>query len=279
MRIAKFPMLVGALALGAVGCATNDGGPTTTTIPPIAFVRYINAVPDTLNTTVRWVDYLEFTPQTFINVPYRGVGQGLYQGLKAGSRHFTIFTADVVNYSVAGNTAVMADVTANFEANKYYTILLTGYARAGSAPAKTVKIIEDVIPAQTANVQVRALNPGLGQGALDFHIVATTTTPITTPTFSAVAEGTYSAYTSFAPAAFATRTAAAGGSTVLASTSAPTGTAGTTSADPIWGGTVGGSIITAIAFPASVPGSLAAASASPSVVYTVDKLPPRTTSP
>ena len=279
MRIAKFPMLVAALALGAVGCATNDGGPTTTTIPPVAFVRYINAVPDTLNTTVRWVDYLEFTPQTFSNVPYRGVGQGLYQGLKAGSRHFTIFTADAVTFSVAGNTAVMADVTANFEANKYYTILLTGYARAGSAPAKTVKIIEDVIPAQTANVQVRALNPGLGQGALDFHFVATTTTPITTPTFSAVAEGTYSAYASIAPAAFAVRTAAAGSATVLASTAAQAGTLGTTTADPIGGATVGGSIITAIAFPASVTGSLAVASASPSVVYVVDKQPPRTTSP
>jgi hypothetical protein len=279
MRISKFPMLVAVLALGAVGCATNDGGPTTTTIPPVAFVRFINAVPDTLNATVRWVDYLEFTPQTFVNVPYRGVGQGLYQGLKAGSRHFTIFTADVVNFSVAGNTAVLGDVTANFEANKYYTILLTGYARAGSAPAKTVKIIEDVLPAQGTNVSIRALNPGLGQGALDFHIVATTTTPITTPTFSAVAEGAYSAYASIAPAAFAVRTAAAGSATVLASTNAPAGVAGTTSADPIGGATVGGSIITAIAFPAAVSGSLAAASASPSVVYVVDKQPPRTTSP
>ncbi len=276
MRISKFPMLVAVLALGAVGCATDDGGPTTTTVPPVAFVRYINAVPDTLNTTVRWVDYLEFTPQTFVNVAYRGVGQGLYQGLKAGSRHFKIFTADVVNFSTAGNTAVLADVTSSFEANKYYTILLTGFARGNG---QSVKIIEDVLPAQGTNVMVRALNPGLGQGAIDVHIVATTSTAIGTPTFSAVAEKAYSAYTSLAPAAFAVRFAAAGSATVLGSTAAPAGVAGTTSADPIGGATVGGSIITAIAFPASVAGSAAAAAATPTVIYVVDKQPARTTSP
>ena len=86
MRIIRFPMLVAVFALGAVGCSTDDGGPTTTTIPPVAHVRYINALPDTMNTTVRWVDYLEFTPQTFVNVAYRGVGQGLYQGRRIPSK-------------------------------------------------------------------------------------------------------------------------------------------------------------------------------------------------
>lgn len=193
MRISRFPMLGVVLALGAVGCATDDGGPTTTTIPPVAYVRYINALPDTMNTTIRWVDYLEFTPQTFVNVAYRGVGQGLYQGLKAGSRHFKVFNADVVNFTTAGNTSVLADETITFEANKYYTILHTGYARTGS---KKIVVFEDVIPAPGSNVALRVLNANTGLGAIDAYKLATATDPIAgSPTLAAVAEQKFSAYT------------------------------------------------------------------------------------
>lgn len=285
MRISRFPMLGAVLALGAVGCATGDDGPTTTTVPPVAFVRYINALPDTMNTTVRWVDYLEYTPETFVNVPYRGVGQGLYQGLKAGSRHFKIFNADAVNFTIAGNTAVLADVTQSFDADKYYTILFTGYARNGSAK---VLIIEDVIPAPGSNISLRVLNANTGLGSVDAYSLATATTPIAgSPTLSAVAEQKYSAYTTFAPGAFALRVTAAGSTTAIAGTAAPLGTAGTTAVDPSGGATVAGTVITAIVFPAMVTGSMATASlgsafptaATPSVIYIVDKQPPRTTSP
>jgi len=277
MRISKFQLLLAALTLSAVGCATPDGKLTGTTVPPVAFVRYINALPDTMNTTVRWVDYLEFTPQTFANVPYRGVGQGLYQGLKAGSRHFKVFNADIVNFSTAGNTAVLADETISFEANKYYTILFTGYARTGS---KKIVVFEDVIPAPGSNVALRVLNANTGLGSIDAYKLATSADPISgTATVAAVAEQKYSSYVTIAPAAFAIRIAAAGSTTALASTTAPAGTIGTTTADPIGGATVAGSVITAMVFPASVTGSLAAAAAAPSVVYVVDKQPPRTTSP
>ena len=71
MRLSRFSLLA-ALLLGAVGCKEADLAPVVAKIPPLAFVRYINAVPDTLNTTVRWIDKVEFTPQTFTNVPFRG---------------------------------------------------------------------------------------------------------------------------------------------------------------------------------------------------------------
>ena len=45
------------------------------------------------------------------------------------------------------------------------------------------------------------------------------------------------------------------------------------------GATVGGSVLTAIAFPASVVGSPAAAAAAPSIVWYSDRQPPRTTTP
>ena len=280
MRISKIPMLVAALALGAVGCKTDNGALTANSIPALGYVRYINALPDTMNTTVRFVDYLEFTPQTFVNVAYRGIGQGLYQGIKPGARHFKIFNADVTNFSAAGNTAVLSDTTVTFEAGKYYTMVFTGYARNGT---KKVKVYEDVIPAPGANIAVRVLNPNTGLGSVDAYLVATTTTPIAgAPTFSAVAELAFSAYTQVAPAAagYAIRTTPAGNAaTILASTALPAGIVGTTSADPIAGSAVAGSVITAMVFPASVTGSTAAASAAPSIVYVADKQPPRTTSP
>jgi len=278
MRISKVPMLVAALALAAVGCSTDNGQPTANSIPPLAYVRYINALPDTMNTTVRWVDYIEFTPQTFANVAYRGIGQGLYQGLKAGSRHFKVFNSDAVNFSVAGNTAVLADETISFDAGKYYTIVMTGYARTGS---KKIKVYEDVIPSPGSNIAIRVFNANTGLGSIDAYKTAGASDAISgSPTFGAVAEQAFSAYTQVAPAAFAIRATAAGNAaTILASGAAPAGTAGTTSADPIGGGTVAGSVITAMVFPASVTGSMAVASATPSVIYVVDKQPPRTTSP
>lgn len=279
MRINKVPLLVAVLAVAAVGCSTDDGQPTSTGAkPPLAYVRYINALPDTQNTTVRWIDYIEYTPQTFVNVKYRDVGQGLYQGLKAGSRQFRIFNADAVDFSTAGNTAVLAEVTQSFEAGKYYTILFTGYARAGS---KSVKIVEDVLPSPGSNIALRVLNANTGLGSIDAYKVASTTTAISgSPTFSAVAAQAYSAYVTAAPGAFAIRATASGdAANILASTAAPSGTAGTTSADPIGGATVAGSVITAMVFPASVAGSKAASATTPSVVYVVDKQPPRTTSP
>jgi hypothetical protein len=279
MRINKVPLLVAVLAIAAVGCSTDDGQPTDTGAkPPLAYVRYVNALPDTQNTTVRWIDYLEYTPQTFVNVAYRGIGQGLYQGLKAGSRQFRIFNSDAVNFSTAGNTAVLADVTQSFEAGKYYTILFTGYARTGT---KAVKVIEDVLPSPGSNIAIRVLNANTGLGAIDAYKTVGAADAISgTPTFANVASQAYSSYVTAAPGAFAIRATAAGNAaTIHASAAAPAGTAGTTSADPIGGATVAGSVITAMVFPASVTGSAAAASAAPSVVYVIDKQPPRTTSP
>jgi hypothetical protein len=279
MRINKVPMLVAALAIAAVGCSTDDGQPTATAAkPPLAYVRYINALPDTQNTTVRFVDYIEFTPQTFVNVAYRGVGQGLYQGLKAGSRQFKIFNADAVNFSTAGNTAVLTEQTLSFEANKYYTILFTGYARNGS---KKILVFEDVFPAAGSNVAVRVLNANTGLGSVDGYKTAAVGDAISgAPAFAAVGEQKFSGYVTAAPGAFAIRATVAGdATTILASGAAPAGTAGTTSTDPIGGATVAGTVMTAMVFPASVSGSMAATAAAPSVVYVVDKQPPRTTSP
>jgi hypothetical protein len=183
-----------------------------------------------------------------------------------------------VNFSNAGNTAVLTEQTLSFEANKYYTILFTGYARNGS---KKIVVFEDVFPSPGSNIAIRVLNANTGLGSVDAYKTAAVGDAISgSPALAAVAEQKFSAYITAAPGAFAIRATAAGNAaTILASGAAPAGTAGTTAADPIGGATVAGTVMTAMVFPASVTGSMAAASTTPSVVYVVDKQPPRTTSP
>jgi hypothetical protein len=283
MRITRFA-LVGALLLGAAACQTDDGGPVTSKIPPLAFVRYINAVPDTNNLTVRWVDQLEFSPMTFVNVPFRGLGAGGYQGLEAGSRHFRVFTYDprLSGGNTDAVTAQMADTTFDFVAGQYYTILHLGYARTGQTPAQRVYILNDALPAANTLVSVRAIHAAIGVGAVDVFATAATGTALAglTPAFTNVAYNSTTAYANVAVSSFgAAQVAATGTTTSLAAGAAPAGVAGTTSADPIAGSTVAGSVLTAVAFPASVAGSPAASFATPGIVWYSDRQPPRTTTP
>ena len=279
MRLSRISVLGVAVAAMA-GCSDPSDAPTTPNTPPLAFVRYINAVPDTLNTTVRFIDQVAYSPISFANVAFRGLGQGNYQPTQAGARKFRVFTADVTNYSTAGNTQILVDTTLTFEAGKYYTLLHLGYARAGSTPKQRIVSITDALPTQGTSIAVRAIHAGLGIGAVDVYTTATTTSAITgTPLFANVAFQAVSPYATVAPAAFAAQVTAAGSTTALISTAAPNGTAGSTSVDPLGGATIAGSIITAIAFPASPtsPVSAGARFTTPGVVYYVDKQPPRTT--
>lgn len=262
-----------------VGCSEPNDGPTLQNLPPLAFVRYINAVPDTLNTTVRFIDQVEYSPMTFVNVAFRGLGQGNYQPTQAGARKFRVFTfsGDV---SVAGNSTILVDTTITFEAGKYYTLLHLGYARAGSAPKQRIVSITDALPTQGTSIAVRAIHAGLGIGNVDIYATPTATSAISgTPLFGNVAFQAVSPYATVAPASFAAQVTAAGSTTALISAAAPNGTAGSASVDPLGGATIAGSIITAIAFPATptTPASAGARFTAPGVVYFVDKQPPRTT--
>jgi hypothetical protein len=285
MRIARFGIL-GALVLGAVGCQTDDGGPTTPNIPPLAFVRYINAVPDTNNITVRFMGQVDFVPLTISNVPYRGVNLGSYQGTEAGTHRFRAFRYDpnLSNPSSAGgaSTVVLADTTFTFVAGNYYTILHAGYARAGQIPAQRMYILDDGLPAVNTGVSVRVVNAALGLGAgissLDGFTTATATTALAgAPAFANVAYAAASTYSQLPVAAVAVQMAATGTTTSLGGALAPTGVAGSLTADPIAGATVAGSVMTAVFFGPSVGGSPAAAAAAPSVVWFADRQPPRTT--
>ena len=275
MRLSRFG-LIAAAALASVACQTDDGSLKPTELPPLAFVRYINALPDTLATTVRFTDQVEFSPQTWVAVPFRGLGGGNYQGTQAGNRTFRVFSF-TSNASVDGNTAVLGELSHNFEAGKYYTVLHSGFARGGS-PANSLIVLEDAVPSPGAQVAVRAIHAGSGIGNVDVYLTATTSTAISgAPAIAGLAYGTSSAYATRAPGAFAVRVTAAGSTTPLISAAAPAGTAGTTSADPIGGASQAGSVITAVAFPAPPARSRAQSLANPAVKFFIDlHTPPAT---
>lgn len=294
MQHSRFAVL-GVLALGLLaGCREDGSDPVVPVIPPLAYVRYINAVPDTNNTLVRWIDQVEYVPQTFVNVPFRGIGQGNYQGVDVRAKRIRVFLADFVNFTPAINTTVLLDTSITFEAGKYYTLLHAGYARAGSTPKQGLRVIEDVHPTPGTNIATRYINAGVGIGTMDLYQVATATTaPSGTPTVGGLALYGVSPYTTRAAAAatFATAGTAPGSTTALFTTAAPAGVLGNPFApaangipavpavDPISGGRVPGSVMTAVAFPATVTGSRAASFTTPGLVYFLDKQPPRYTTP
>lgn len=273
MRIARFGIL-GTLLFGVIGCQSKDTGPTIPDIPPLAFVRYINAVPDTFNLSVRFIDQLAFVPQSFANVPYGSEGQGGFQAVEAGTHRFRVFTYDPALTSNNGQTAgteMLADTTFTFVAGEHYTLLHAGFARAGQLPAQKVYIIQQTLPAASADVSVLAIHAGTGlaAGVSNVDLVAGATT-----LGSGVAFGSQAAaYGSQAVGAFSADFTQAGTATVLATGSPPAGTPASGAASAIAGSTIGGSVFTAILFGPSVPGSSAASRPNAFIGWFADRQP------
>ncbi len=276
MRIMRI-VSVGLACAVVAACSGGDTGPTTTSIPPLAYVRYVNAMPDTGSVDVHLVDVVENLnfqdPVTGINT-YGFVSS--YTGIKAGNRHFRVFT-DMGSNDITVVSQVILDTTLTLTANTYYTILHTGYARTGAQPHQKFVVIQDTPPSPSnTQVAIRAFVAAPGFGAVDVY--APTSTTGTTPaaaSFSGVAYGTPSSYVNFATGSLALRAFNAGTTApTLVQTAAPAGAAQQTYLDPVAGTTIGGSGFTAFIFPAGVAGSPQGSKAA-SIVYAVDKRPPR----
>lgn len=299
MRFARF-LLVGAVAVGVAACTSTDASPTRSTVPPLAFVRYINALPDTFNTSVRWVDDLQFTPQTFLNVAYRAEGQGGFQGLRAGSRHLRVFTFQQVgsNFPVATNTLVLVDTTFTFEEGRYYTLVHAGYSRTGSNPQQRLLIIQDDPPASpTTGILLRVYNLSrlltwdlyMGPSAAataDGTIGGTYTAPQVGTLVASGAPGNVETatrpYGAFANGTYGARIVPAGTLTSLHSrVTGPSGLPETVDFEAVGGTTVAGSVMTAWVFDGKAAASpnVTATLLLPSVTWTVDRKPARTIAP
>src|SRR5579884_101395 len=105
-------------------------------VPPMAGVRFINAVPDTAGSfgmDFRFIDMIENNDDyriTFRNTPVSSGGVTAatsvqYKAATPGSRHFRIFLDDTLQ-TVA--TITLADSTVTLQATHLYTFLLWGNA-------------------------------------------------------------------------------------------------------------------------------------------------------
>jgi hypothetical protein len=266
---------IGFLALGALVFAACKGDDGVTVAPnvPVAYTRFMHAVPDTSAMDWRFVDVLENSPVA-LGLAFRSFTP--YQATGVGARHLKIFTTST---DITITSQALIDTTITFEANAHYTLVHVGLARAGQTPADRLLVIQDNIPdVATGSVAVRAVNLGVGLGNLDFFASASGgTTPLpSTPTFANVAYLAASPYTNITPGPLALRVTTAGQvSPVMIDATAPAGQAGTPSANlnPVGGSTLGGSAFTAFAFPRSVAGSSAASFTTPGIVYVIDRNP------
>lgn len=269
---------VTALALFA-GCS-GDSVSQLVTPDPHAAVRWVNAVPDTMDMDYRFVDIL--TNANAASVGYRG-NSGSYRALPPGAHHIRVFQAGTTAACNGPDvvTKVLLDTTVTFEANHYYTILHAGYMKAGASPTQRLIVSDDVFPSDAAaNVSIRAINAIGNAAAADVFVTGATAAggAVTgTATFSNMTFGQVGNYTSFAvapasPAASTYRvTATAAGTTTprLADGLLPIGApafAGSPTVpalDPIGGTQQAGSVITAIATPPGVLYSLTSSGSSP----------------
>jgi hypothetical protein len=170
--------LLAPLLLAA--CKGEETGFTAPNIGPIAYVRYVHAMPDTGLVVVRWTDKVENwvgtpTAGTALGVGYRHVTP--FQGVSAGQRTFKVWPATT---NIALTQDEIATGTVTLEPNTYYTVLHTGYARCNTAnPAQTLVLIEETHPTPAAGqFSVRTIVAAPGLGAQDAYVTETDADPL-----------------------------------------------------------------------------------------------------
>jgi len=257
-----------------------------------AYIRFVNAIPDSGAQDWRFVDQVEGSP-SIQNLSFRGIWPGAtYQPAAAGTRHLKIFQssldptfADPTLASPAIVSTVFIDSTFSLTAGTHYTIMAVGSLR--SKTAKFV-ILTDNFTDPGSNVAVRVVNAGAG-ASLDIYASATGGSSALPASPLAAALATYAAspWATMPPGPLALRGETAGSKTLpaMVDVAAPAGVAAdkTLNLTAVGGSTIAGSVFTAFIFPPAVTGSLAAnviaatcptRCTTPGIVYAVDKYPP-----
>ncbi len=275
MRLQRIALL-SAVGLALTACS-SDTGPTVTDLPAAASVRYIEAVPDTNKTDLKFVDQIKGSPY-FGQLAFRDISA--YEPVAPGARHIRIFAVDPAIDANTSNEAninvvsqVFVDTTITFEANKFYTIIHVGYARTGSSPKQHLVVLTDdqsAVPS-SSQIAVRVINTAPTLASADVY---NGTSASGAALFTGVAFGTSSAYKLLSTGTVTFTATASGSSTVAATAAAPAGAPPATVSQSALGGySIGGSMLTAFIFPASVKGSLAASNTATSVKWMQDNFP------
>lgn len=283
--------LAGIASVAGLSACSNDGSTVfTANNGPVAYIRFVNAIPDSGAQDWRFVDQVEGSPNA-LNLPFRGVFPGAtYQQVSAGNRHLRVFQAafdqgftDPTQDSPAIVSTVFIDSTIAFTAGQHYSIIAQG-----SLKAKTAKflIIPDNFTDPGNSVSIRVVNTGAG--TIDTYASATGgSAALPTAFATGIANGAASPWVTMATGAVAFRANASGTTTVptMVDVTAPAGVAANKDLDQtaIGGTTIAGSVLTAFVFPAAVQGTrgaLVLAGTCPTkcttagAVFAVDKFPP-----
>ena len=309
-------LAAGLLGVTALAACSDSTDPTFVNQAPQAFVRYVNASPDSPSLTIRLVDQVE-NWRTADGLAFRG-NSGGYQAVNAGAtRRLRAFRYLSTAGGLDTNTVVVLDTTIALEARAYYTIIQTGLvmgARGTAANTARIAVFTDTLEAYPDNssLKVRAYHVAQGVGNVDvsFNKRAVIPAVAATPTAPAVPEQTIDSATSatrITNVAFGARSAyvtlpivrladvnnlyrfsifPAGGTTALLAprpnlpgVAASVATTTNPPLDAVAGVRIGQSVLSLFIFPAAVAGSPAAtaATAAPTVDLIADRQPPRAT--
>jgi hypothetical protein len=194
MKLNRLSILLAA-SLPLVACEKDTGG-TPTVLPPLAYVRYVNGVNDLNSLDLRFVDFVEGSPN-FTNVAFRQFTP--YQAAYAGTRQLRLFT-DPLAYETgqAGNGAVnvaspteasalaaqvLFDSTMTLAPNTYYTLYAVGQsgiapvAGTGCPPAVTgCPAVAGKIPLSATPIWPRA-----GGNTISLYLTVDTFPTVTNP--------------------------------------------------------------------------------------------------
>ena len=265
------------IALAAVTACKGDQHPgaTVNNAPPLAYVRFFNAVPDSLPFDFREIDRIQYaTP--FLAVPFRAEGLGNYLGYQAGANHIRIFpnSTDLVTTST-----IIQDTTVTLTAGTYYTFIESGYMRSGSVPTRSLTMLTDANAVPSSGVSYRVINVGPDLGNVDVYVTTNPGDPLpATATFANVPFRGVTSPVNAGTGPMTARIFKAGTTTpVLATSTAPPGSVTTICGlTNIGGSTMAGTVMTIMVYGSAVAGSPAAvaggsgANLTPGAVWWID---------
>lgn len=268
MRLSRFLVIGGVLSAIA---ACNDDEITNSNPPPLAGVRFINAMADTGAVDIRMIDQVPWSALA-LSLAFRSGTE--HQPTEAKTRRIRVFPTST---NPAVTSAFMLDTTITFAANQNYTLLL-----AGSPKNNTDRfiVINDDAPAPTAgNIGLRAVNASCGPAGtpnVDFLVGADSTS--LTAVGTNIAPNAASAYQTRAAGALLGRFNTTVTPTRVAQATGPAAPATPPGARPAAGVNSAGTVLSAYCFPRSVAGTSApqdTVSFNRAVVlYFVDRVPP-----
>ncbi len=258
----RLRLFVCCVVAGALGCKKD--ATFTEPLPRYAHITWANAVSDTGQLDLRIVDII--SNASFMDADFRST-QPFPLNIEPGTRHIRVFNSSSVD-TIA--TKVLLDTTFSFVEEQPYSFYLTGFARPGATTPLRAMITNLALPTPgTGQFGLRVLNlaPSLAgsiraiadtAAAADAFVLARNVLPSGAPSIANVAFGAASAYLNLDTGSYrlALTTTGATDPTVVQAV-IPPGTASSPGTPPIAGSRIGGSVLTAIIVPRSVPASAA----------------------